>query len=640
MKKTLFILFSFIALAVSFGSQESNPSPSHDIESIHAARKDSLLKCLSLLETHCTERIDPKQVELWRIYAQCRQFLKQWEYLQDYLDPWYFKDEINGAPLPKLERETYGILVMQPKGMQVIDDLLFSEAPNVDELISLIRKLKQSIEKAPAPRLNDGMIWMAARTALNRVYTLSLSGFDTPGSTDGLKDAIHVLEAIRADLNHYGNILESVAHGKSDTLQGSFKKAIDYLLQNPRFETFDRFTFYQSYLAPLAEQMLQAHKTSGIEFPSEVDYKTRPVNENAALLFDRDFLVKNYFLKMPPAYHNQDVRELGRMLFYDPILSKDVDRSCAGCHNPEMGFTDGLAKSIATGRQVALKRNSPTILNCVYSERFFHDMRARTLEDQLEHVVSGKQEFATDWHEILNRLNASTQYKNLFDRAFKSNDNKPVTIHQVQYALTAFVGNIAEIESHFDSLIRGEIEPKKSDMPIIRGYNLFMGKAACGTCHFAPVFTGLVPPYFNDSESEVLGVPENPKVRKPKIDPDEGRAHGMLKENVYFNHFAFKTPTIRNIDLTGPYMHNGSYQTLLEVMDFYNKGGGAGIGIHLEHQTLASDPLKLNKKEIADIISFMKSLNNVIRDEWKKPKALPEFEHAAEWNKRVIGGIY
>jgi cytochrome c peroxidase len=87
-------------------------------------------------------------------------------------------------------------------------------------------------------------------------------------------------------------------------------------------------------------------------------------------------------------------------------------------------------------------------------------------------------------------------------------------------------------------------------------------------------------------------------------------------------------------------MHNGSYQTLLEVMDFYNKGGGAGIGIHLEHQTLASDPLKLNKKEIADIISFMKSLNNVIRDEWKKPKALPEFEHAAEWNKRVIGGIY
>ena len=640
MKKTLFILFSFIALAVSFGSRESNLSPSHEIESIHGARRDSLLKYLSLLETQCTEKNKPKHVELWRVYGYCRQFLKQWEYLQDYLDPWYFKDEINGAPLPKLERETYGILVMQPKGMQVIDDVLFSEAPNVDELIELIQKLKQSVEKAPAPRLNDGMIWMAARTALNRIYALSLTGFDTPGSTEGLKDAMYILEAIRADLNHYENMLESVAPGKSDTLQGLFKKAIDYLLQNPRFETFDRFKFYQSYLAPLAEQMLQAHKKSGIEFPSEVDYKQRPVNENAALLFDRDFLVKKYFLKMPPAYHNAEVKELGRMLFYDPILSKDVDRSCAGCHNPELGFTDGLSKSIATGKKGTLKRNSPTILNCVYSERFFHDMRARTLEDQLEHVVSGKQEFNTDWHEILNRLNASKQYKNLFDRAFKSNDNQPVTIHQVQYALTAFVGNIAEIESHFDSLIRGEIEPKKSDMPVIRGYNLFMGKAACGTCHFAPVFSGLVPPYFNDSESEVLGVPENPKVRKPKIDPDEGRAHGMLKENVYFNQFAFKTPTIRNIDLTGPYMHNGSYQTLLEVMDFYNKGGGAGIGIHLEHQTLASDPLKLNKKEIADIISFMKSLNNVIRDEWKKPKALPEFEHAAEWNKRVIGGIY
>lgn len=640
MKKTLFILFSFIALAVSFGNRESNLSPSHEIESIHGARRDSLLKYLSLLETQCTVKNNPKHVELLRIYGHCRHFLKQWEYLQDYLDPWYIKDEINGAPLPKLERETYGILVMQPKGMQVIDDLLYSDAPNVDELIELIRKLKQSVEKAPAPRLNDGMIWMAARTALNRIYALSLTGFDTPGSAEGIKDATNVLEAIRYDLNRYENLLESVSPGKSDTLQGLFTKAIDYLLQNPQFETFDRFTFYQSYLAPLAEQMLQAHKASGIEFPSEVDYKTRPVNESAALLFDRDFLVKKYFLKMPPAYHNADVKELGRMLFYDPILSKDVDRSCAGCHNPELGFTDGMAKSIATGKQGTLKRNSPTIFNCVYSERFFHDMRARTLEDQLEHVVSGKQEFNTDWHEILNRLNASKQYKNLFDRAFKSNDNQPVTIHQVQYALTAFVGNIAEIESHFDSLIRGEIEPNKSDMSVIRGYNLFMGKAACGTCHFAPVFSGLVPPYFNDSESEVLGVPENPKVRKPKIDPDEGRAYGMLKENVYFNQFAFKTPTIRNIALTGPYMHNGSYQTLNEVMDFYNKGGGTGIGIHLEHQTLAPDPLKLNKKEIADIISFMKSLNNVIRDEWKKPLALPEFDHASEWNKRVIGGIY
>ncbi|MNQ90012.1 Cytochrome c551 peroxidase precursor [compost metagenome] len=141
----------------------------------------------------------------------------------------------------------------------------------------------------------------------------------------------------------------------------------------------------------------------------------------------------------------------------------------------------------------------------------------------------------------------------------------------------------------------------------LKGFNLFMGKAKCATCHFMPLFNGTAGPSFSNTEGEVLGVLQDPKAQIPVIDSDEGR-YNWTKMDVL--KFAFKTPTLRNIALTAPYMHNGAYQTLEEVMDFYNKGGAAGMGITLENQTLSPDPLNLNKKEIQDIIAFLKTLND------------------------------
>lgn len=641
-KRIVILALCFVALAVSMGSGELDFNPSAEVSRSHASRKDSLLFHLETLENEVkskhTGKFSIKKVSAE--YSACRKYLKQWEYIQDYLDPWYFKDEINGAPLPKLERETFGILVLEPKGMQVIDEILFENEPDINVAVKNIQQLKQSIQRAPAFKLNNGVIWMAARTALNRVYTISLTGFDTPGSLLGISDAMYILQALKEDMSFYLPMMNEIDPELARTLMDGFVKAEKYLSQHLEFESFDRFHFYKDYLAPLSANLLRMQERSGIEFPSEVDYKIRPVNERSEALFEKDFLQKSYFLKMPSDFQNQEVGSLGRILFYDPVLSKDADRACAGCHRPDKGFADGVSKSIARGRVGNLSRNSPTLLNSVYGERFFHDMRARTLEDQLEHVIFSPQEFAIDWLEILKRINSSAEYRNLFKKAFKLDDNQQVAIHHVQYALSSFVGELASIDSRFDRLIRGEIKIEKEDLAAIKGFNLFMGKAACGTCHFAPVFSGLVPPYYNDSESEVLGVPENPKAKKPVLDPDEGRAQGLLRENVYFNQYAFKTPTVRNIDKTGPYMHNGSYSTLEEVMDFYNKGGGAGIGISIDHQTLSPDPLKLSKKEIREIIAFMKSLNNEIKDDWKKPERLPVFEKNPEWNGREIGGVY
>jgi cytochrome c peroxidase len=165
-----------------------------------------------------------------------------------------------------------------------------------------------------------------------------------------------------------------------------------------------------------------------------------------------------------------------------------------------------------------------------------------------------------------------------------------------------------------------------------------MGKAACGTCHFAPLFSGTVPPDYTESESEVLGTPLQWPVKKPEADLDPGRAGARLKEDVEIYRYSFKTPSIRNIEITSPYMHNGGMKTLEAVMDFYNKGGGNGIGLNFEHQTLASDKLNLSKQEISQIIAFMKSLTDY-RGLLDKPKSLPKFTDST-LNSRTIGGDY
>jgi cytochrome c peroxidase len=142
-----------------------------------------------------------------------------------------------------------------------------------------------------------------------------------------------------------------------------------------------------------------------------------------------------------------------------------------------------------------------------------------------------------------------------------------------------------------------------------------MGKAQCGTCHFAPLFNGLLPPYYQISEVEVLGITSTENWDAPQADADRGR-YDLFP--VAFYKGAFKTPTVRNTGPTGPYMHNGALSSLEKVLDFYNKGGGAGLGMKVENQTLASKSLHLTIHEVQAIISFLHALT----DEPLKERAL------------------
>jgi cytochrome c peroxidase len=185
---------------------------------------------------------------------------------------------------------------------------------------------------------------------------------------------------------------------------------------------------------------------------------------------------------------------------------------------------------------------------------------------------------------------------------------KAIQVATVTKALAHFIRGLDQWDSPFDRYVRGEtpfLDPAAK-----RGFNLFTGKAACATCHFPPTFGGIVPPRYTETESEVLGVPETfPATAGSSLRFDGDLGRGLVHHNPIFRR-AFKTPSVRNAELTGPYMHNGGINTLNDVLDFYNAGGGVGLGLDVPHQTLPPDSLGLTRREMNDIVAFMKSLTH------------------------------
>ena len=179
--------------------------------------------------------------------------------------------------------------------------------------------------------------------------------------------------------------------------------------------------------------------------------------------------------------------------------------------------------------------------------------------------------------------------------------NKRIS-YNIRHAIASYIRTLNTFNSKFDKNLRGEEHNLTSSER--KGFNLFMGKALCATCHFPPLFNGTVPPNYSDTEMEAIGTPN---LAQNKLSDDLGRFQ-LFKTNER-KHF-FKTPTIRNIAKTAPYMHNGTYKNLKEVVDFYNKGGGIGLGFYLNNQTLPFDNLMLSDTEVNNLVSFMQTLTD------------------------------
>jgi cytochrome c peroxidase len=270
--------------------------------------------------------------------------------------------------------------------------------------------------------------------------------------------------------------------------------------------------------------------------------------------------------------------KLGKFLFFDPRLSGSNFISCATCHNPALGWSDAQPTAVGHGMDI-LGRSSPTILNTAYQRFQLWDGRAKTLEEQaLGPIVAGG-EMAQDMGSLIEELSAIPGYIKLFEAAYPGEGIQGVTIAK---ALAAFERTIVSTDAPFDRWLKG-VDGAMSKSAI-RGFGLFKGKANCTACHDGFNFT--------DDGFHNVGLNDMKDMGRYKIKPIN-----ILKG-------AFKTPTLRDIDLTAPYMHNGAYKTLKEVVEHYNGGGFENAG------TLSPNmkPLKLSKKEKKDLVAFLKSL--------------------------------
>jgi cytochrome c peroxidase len=245
------------------------------------------------------------------------------------------------------------------------------------------------------------------------------------------------------------------------------------------------------------------------------------------------------------------------------------------------------------------------LLSAGLQPTLFADGRVRTLEDQATDVMGSASEMGGSLALAAEAVSRRPEYRARFGAAFGVSPEHAVTSSALRLAIAAYVRSLTGLNAPFDRAVRGDRTALGAEAR--DGFNLFMGKARCGTCHFAPLFGGAMPPSFNENEPEVIGVPARRGARRPVVDPDSGRFNvRRIDQHLH----AFKTPSLRNVALTAPYMHNGAFPTLESVVDFYDAGGGAGIGVALRHQTLPADSLHLSAREKRAIVAFMRALTD------------------------------
>ncbi len=633
------IIFVFSAFQINkFQAEETIttvPKPLAQIKNAWLKDANSLITLL--------EKVKETQELSDYTYQQARYYLKRLEPLWEFIEHEKYNSKINGAPLLKPEPGSIDFTIISPQGFQVIDELVsldnISEKALKTELNDLVTKLlketKNSLHYIDQYPINDYVFFETFKLSINRFYNLGISDFDTPGTDMQFKDGRVLIKYWKEFYStYYKGTLKKHQPEQSKIIVDCLNR-IERKLQAS--ETLEFIDLLRDEVLPLHKAIVTAQTNMGVEFLDEISPLSMPVNPRADHFMAADYLNENYFIGINKKENTKALAELGKILFNDPILSGNNKRACASCHKPELAFADGNAKAINIDQNGLLKRNSPGLINALYAKDFFHDLRAETLQEQVDHVVNNPEEFATTFKEIALKLNESKAYKDLFNAQFKTYKN-PVSQHTITQAIASYVATLQSFNAPFDLYVRKESDEFNKEAKA--GYNLFMGKAACATCHFAPTFAGLLPPFYNDTESEILGIWETFDTIYPSLDMDYGRGdNGKIRSELQIYNRSFKTVTLRNIAETGPYMHHGNFKTLQEVLHFYNKGGGGGMGLTVPFQTLSEDPLGLSQTELNQLEAFMLQLSdNPFKND--KPLNLPTFENNSALNKRVWGGEY
>lgn len=320
---------------------------------------------------------------------------------------------------------------------------------------------------------------------------------------------------------------------------------------------------------------------------------------------------------------NDPRTKLGHLLFFDPVVSGANDVSCATCHHPDLGFSDGRGLSMGKGGKglgaereggAEVRRGAPTLWNAAYNHLQFWDGRAANLEEQAKGPITDAKEMAEDPEKLVSELKAIPEYVQMFDAAFGGQNGSSITLDNVVKAIATFERTLTANNSPFDRYVNGDLNALTPEQK--RGFNLFRsGKTRCFECHGLPTFA--------NPDFKIVGVPD-----LAGHDPDFGRFDVTKGEG---NKRAFKVPTLRNVALNPPYMHNGRFKTLEEVIDFYAGGGGPGLGFDTPHIDDKIRPYSITGQERSDLIAFLNSLTD--------ESNLPEFPERVPSGLPVISRL-
>jgi len=643
-KKSYFIiaavaLFSWLAI-LGFSANHTTPV-NNDYRNLYFNKANKIADEFTRLKSdfnHFDETDTASMQALVKNIKGMRRLLKSADLLFRYLDPIAYR-KLNG-PLP-VEWENEVFEKFEPpyrrtgSGLGLMETYI-EEGATKDSLLKMADSSLLGMEMLRADSntrfLNKpDHFFFANRLFILNIATIYNTGFECPDKDSIIPELRHMLYDTKTIYEAFNSSFPTYAITAKYLEQ--YNRLCNFVDHQPSsINEFDHYHLLKDYVNPLFllnQEMIRNYQVYS------ASYNDYTLSNEVNSIFDKALYEgqneKGIYLPVDDTSTLNNIAAIGKLLFYDPILSGNLKRSCFSCHKPEEYFTENKRPaSLSIDNQTLLTRNTPSLLDATFQHLIMLDGKEYSLLNQGKHVVINPNEMGGDTKIITDRVMSCKVYEKAFKKFVKLTPNSPkLKIDHIISAVVLYYSKFSKFYSAFDSAINLN---KTLNTDAIKGYNVFMGKAQCGTCHFPPQFNGVKPPYIG-SEFEVLGVPAD--TAYSKLSPDSGRALvNPAPETLH----AFRTATVRNISNTGPYMHNGVFKDIDQIIEFYNDGGGAGHKLNVPNQTLAPDSLHLSNDEKNQLKAFMRSLDEgIIFD--TPPQSLPESKKK-ELKGRHIGGEY
>lgn len=438
-----------------------------------------------------------------------------------------------------------------------------------------------------------------AQTLSAAAYDLGLVALESNAAMpDGLPAVLADASGTLDFMDHGADVLAAMAPDKSKdarlkvaTESSELRKRLDLATAKNTFE--DRAAFVL-LTGKLGLALRHLGKTVGLDVrPPYRARKTTAPNDIDELTSAFTIPARNFSADDPQTLAYV---ELGRTLFFDKRLSRNSVRACASCHSPNKGLADGTQRPKSLDPTVTL-RHTPSLLYGSLQAAYMWDGRVLTAERQALGVIHARAEMGLSDDEIVKALEGAKDLSLLV----AATGAPKITPDVVARALAAFQAHeFVAADAPLDRFARGDENALTTEQR--QGLDVFVRPGRCARCHVPPFFGGSRPRDFSTPIFAILGVPTTPESKE--IDPDRGREN-VTRRNI--DAFAFKTPTVRNILRTSPYFHHGAFRTLEQVIDFYDRGGGRGLGLSVPNQDPDVRKLSLTTAEKAALLEFLRN---------------------------------